>query len=304
MAVMVTGGKGFIGAKLIRNLLASGEKAVCLDISPGDIDFSDASSDVKVVQGDVTCIDELIGVIQRYQVERIVHLSVQRRGLHAAMRTSALGTNCVFEAGRLAGVKRIVFASSVAYHGPQDHFGERPITETDHGFPSITYGAIKWMNEFMAAEYNRHYEMTITALRIALVYGWGQRGGLSWANDMVALPAMGKPASIPHRSNQKVCLVHVDDVADIFARLVRTVEPGHDVYHTGGETCTLEQMAGIVKEFIPDADITFDETAEGVPFAYLVDNSRLCSELGIQLRSLRDGISDVISAVRGKGTHV
>jgi len=298
MNVLVIGGTGFIGTKVVRRLAASGEKVICLDIAPGAADFSDVGKDVKMLQGDVTCLDEIIGAIQRYGVESIVHLSVQRRGLHSAMRVSALGTNCVFEAARLTNVKRIVFASSVAYYGPQDCFGQRPVTENDRGFPTITYGVIKWMNEFMAREYNTNYGMEIVALRIALVYGWGHRGGLSWANDMVTRPATGKPVSIPHRSSHKVCLIHVEDIAEIFTRLAREANLDYDVYLTGGDTCTVGEMAGIVKEFIPEAQISFDEQAEELPFAYLIDNSRLRSELGIGLRSLRDGISQVISAVR------
>lgn len=298
MAILVIGGTGFVGKRVIKRLADSGENPICFDIFPQTSDFSDVGKDIKVVQGDMTCIEDLIGALKKYSVEKIIHLAVQRQGLHSAMRISALGTNCVFEAARLSGVKRILFASSVAFHGPQSFFGEKPVTENDYGFPSITYGAIKWMNEFMAKEYNKYYGMEIIAVRIALVYGTGHRGGLSWANDIVTLPAIGKPVAIPCRSNQKACLIHVEDVAEIFTRLIRKTELRHDVYHTGGDMCTLEEMAKIVKEFIPDAHISFEETAEELPFAYLVDNSRLRNDIRIHPRSLRDGISRMINTIR------
>jgi len=140
-------------------------------------------------------------------------------------------------------------------------------------------------------------------VRIALVYGSGNRGGLSWANDIVTLPAMGKPVVIPCRSNQKACLIHVEDVAEIFNRLIRKAELSYDVYHTGGDMCTLEEMAEIVKGFIPDAHISFEEKAEELPFAYLVDNSRIRNEIHFQPRNLRDGISQVINIIRGGETQ-
>ena len=164
MTVLVTGGAGFLGTRVIRRLVASGEKVVCFDISPNTADFADISSDVKIRRGDVTCIEDILGAIQGYDIDKIVHLAVQREGLHSAMRISGLGTNCVFEAARLAGVKRIAFASSVAYHGIQSFYGERLVNEEDRGFPTMVYGAIKWINEFMAGAYNTQYKMEIISL--------------------------------------------------------------------------------------------------------------------------------------------
>lgn len=300
MSILVTGGTGFLGTRVIRRLVASGEKVVCFDILPNTADFNDISRDVKIRRGDVTCIEDILGAIQRYDISKIIHLAVQREGLHSAMRISALGTNCVFEAARLASVKRIAFASSVAYHGTQSSFGERLVNENDHGFPTMVYGAIKWMNEFMASAYNTHYGMEIVALRISLVYGWGIRGGLDWANTIITCPAKGEPVAIPYRSNQKVCLIHVDDVAEVFSRLIQKEKLAYDVYHTGGHTCTLGEMADVVKGFIPNAQISFDEQAEDMSFAYLIDNSRLHEEIGIEFRSLREGILQVINTVRDR----
>ena len=298
MPVLVTGGAGFIGTRVISKLVASGEKAVSFDICPTGAALADVGGSVKVMRGDVTCVEDILAAIQRHGVKKIIHLAVQREGLHAAMKISALGTNCVFEAARLAGIKRIVFASSAAYHGTQASFGERPVSENDPGFPTIVYGAIKWMNEYMARAYNTLYGMEIVALRAALVYGWSVRGGLAWANTMVTGPAAGKPAAVPCRSTQKVCLVHVDDVAEVLSRLVQKEKLAHDVYHTGGHTCTLDEMAGIVKKFIPEAEISFDEKAAELPFVYLINNSRLRDELGVELRGLTEGIRQVIGIVR------
>lgn len=299
MTVLVTGGMGFLGTRVIRKLVAYGEKVIGFDISPDTTQFNDISHNVKIRRGDVVYVEDILDAIRRYDISKIIHLAVQREGLHSAMRISALGTNCVFEAARLAGIKRIAFASSVAYHGTQSSFGERLINEQDHGFPTMVYGAIKMMNEFMAGAYNTHYGMEIVALRISLVYGWGNRGGLDWANAIVTSPARGEQVAIPYRSNQMVCLIHVDDVAEVFSRLIQKEKLAYDVYHTGGHICTLGEMADTVKGFIPNAQISFDEQAEDMSFAYLIDNSRLREETGIEFRSLREGILQVINTVRG-----
>jgi nucleoside-diphosphate-sugar epimerase len=90
----------------------------------------------------------------------------------------------------------------------------------------------------------------------------------------------------------------VDDVAEIFTRLIQKETLAHRVYHTGGNACTLAEMAGVVKAFIPGADISFDEQASELPFAHLVDNSRLTGELTLKPRGLKEGILDVINRVR------
>ncbi len=298
MPTLVTGGTGFIGTRVARHLAEAGEKIICLDVSPNGDPLSDLKDQVKIYQGDITAIEELIAIIQKFKINRIIHLAVQRERLHSAMKISAMGTNCVFEAARLTGVKRVAFASSAAYHGPQEAFGNKAVTEDDHGYPTIVYGAIKWLNEFMAGAYNAQYHMEIIAVRLSLVYGWGSRGGLNWTNDLIGLPALGKQAKVPHRSTHGTCLIHVDDVAEIFKRVVTKDKLAYQVFHTGGHSCTLGEMADAVRDLIPGADIIFDEQAPEIPFVYLIDNSRLKTELAFTPRDLKDGLRDVINRVR------
>jgi nucleoside-diphosphate-sugar epimerase len=52
MPILVIGGTGFIGPRLIRRLVAAGETVVCMDVNPGT--FTDLGDKVTVVRGDVT----------------------------------------------------------------------------------------------------------------------------------------------------------------------------------------------------------------------------------------------------------
>jgi len=122
--------------------------------------------------------------------------------------------------------------------------------------------------------------------------------GQTWANDIIALPVLGKPVSVPRRSNEKVLLMHVDDVADIFVQLCLRETLRHTVYHTGGSLCTVGELANMVKEFVPEAQISFNEQAPDIPAPYLVDNSRMKQELGIHLRTLREGVIELLNAIR------
>ena len=75
-------------------------------------------------------------------------------------------------------------------------------------------------------------------------------------------PARGKPVNFPYKDAMR-CPVHVDEIAEIFARVIMTDKPQHVVYNTGGQAISLGEIADIVREFLPDAQITFDKETGG-----------------------------------------
>jgi nucleoside-diphosphate-sugar epimerase len=77
-------------------------------------------------------------------------------------------------------------------------------------------------------------------------------------------------------------------------------KPAHRVYNSGGMPISLGEIAAIVRSYLPDASITFEnETGAraGNP-TYLLDNSRLVSEFAIRYPPLRDRILQMINDVR------
>ena len=73
----------------------------------------------------------------------------------------------------------------------------------------------------------------------------------------------------------------------------------YEIYNTGGTPISLGEIAEIVKEFIPDAEITFDNEG-GIEHSdtYLVDNSRLLTEFEIEYAPYRDRVFQMINEVR------
>ena len=54
------------------------------------------------------------------------------------------------------------------------------------------------------------------------------------------------------------CVIHVDDMAEVFAHVLMADKPAHRVYNSGGTPISLGQIADIVRSFLPDAKITFE----------------------------------------------
>jgi nucleoside-diphosphate-sugar epimerase len=307
MSILVIGGAGFIGRRLIPILVAKGSDVTCFDVDAAGAmaAFAPLGGKVRVVRGDVTQFDDVIGAVQESRAERLINLSyfIGELPPHAAFKLDVQGMDNCFEAARRCGVRHTVFASSVAVTGQQAHFGERPVGETDERKGETQYALNKIINEWQAHDYRRAYGMTITCVRPANVTGPDKRfGSIDHVNCMCE-PARGKPVTFPHADAMR-CIIHVEDMAEAFARVLVADKPTHTTYNSGGTAISMGELAALVREFLPDAEIRFQEETGGRAISgnFLIDNRRLIEEFGVQYRPLRERVREVINEVRaGEG---
>ncbi len=302
MAILVIGGTGFIGSRVLRVLADRGEPVVCMDINLTAPRMADLADRVKLVRGDVTQFDNIVSIMLQEKPERVLNLSYFLGSDHApraALKLNVIGMDNCFEAARLAGVKRVVYASSLAVNGRQSHFGNRAVTEDDFRHGDYQYAVHKIFNEWQAQDYRDKYGMSITGVRPANVTGSDKaRGSVDHVN-IITQPARGKPISLPYRDAMR-CPIHVDDVAEVFARVLLADAPLHPMYNSGGTAISLGEIADIVREFLLDARITFEHEVGGqaVSGNYLIDNSRLVEEFGVPYRPYRERVLQIINDVR------
>jgi nucleoside-diphosphate-sugar epimerase len=308
MAVLVIGATGFIGPRLIRNLVARGESVVGMDLNPGAAAFADVPIGAPVIRGDVTQFEDVMRTVLDVKPERLINLAyglgAGEGNPHQVMRLDILGMDNCFEAARLGGVKRVVYASSIAVSGQQSNFGDRPANEDDPVYGTSQYAMHKMFNEFQAKKYIKNYGMSIVGVRPANVTGPDKvRGSVDHVQIMVDA-ARGKPVHLPARGLMRL-LVHVEDMAEIFARILLAEAPRHHLYNSGGIPVSLGELADIVRGFLPNAQITFaKEGGREESGNYLVDNSRLTKEFGIEYPGLHTRVLEVINDVRRQeGLH-
>src|SRR5215467_10017271 len=302
MSTLVLGGTGFIGRRLVPLLVQRGEEVTCMDINPATASYGQLGDKVRVVRGDVTQFDDVMAVTVAAKPSRIVNLAYylgSEHPPHAALKLNIIGMDNCFEAARLCGVNRVVFASSLAVSGEQHHYGERLVNEEDFRHGHVQYAMHKIFNEWQAQDYREKYGMEITAIRPANVTGPDKIVGSVDHVKCITFPARGEAISFPYKDAMR-CPVHVDDIAEIFARVIMTDKPQHWVYSTGGIAISLGEIADMVREFLPDAKITFDKETGGKAISgnYLIDNSRLVQEFGVQYRPYRERILQIINEVR------
>src|SRR5215475_13619280 len=302
MSILVIGATGFIGPRLIRKLVARGETVVGMDLNPGAPVFGGEPIGAPVIRGDVTQFEDVMRVILDVKPERLINLAyglgAGEGNPHQVMRLDILGMDNCFEAARLTGVKRVVYASSIAVSGQQSHFGDRLANEDDPTHGTSQYAMHKIFNEFQARKYIKNYGMSIVGVRPANVTGPDKVRGSTDHVQIMTEAARGRPVHLPHKGTMRL-LVFVEDMAEVFARVLLAEAPRHHLYNSGVIPVSLGELAEIVRGFLPDAQITFgDEGGREESGNYLVDWSRLAKEFGVEYPGLHTRVLEVINDVR------
>jgi len=308
MKFLVTGGTGFIGASVVRNLLDRGIPVVIGDANPNPqvaADLREASMDTLDVadaravatlfdrHGDIThCIH--LAYLMSAEVEANPALGVN---------VNILGMVNMFEAALRHRLARLVFTSSETVYGAsQAHYGDRPVVESDFCAPEdhfFTYGVMKILNEFMARKYIEKHGVSMACVRPPVVFGHGRkRGSVLWAEHFASLPARGEAVSLPFSRHSRETWIYKDDCAEQLVRLALKPKLDHFAYNNGGACASGEELAAAVRRWLPNARIEFDETKPRTPLIDWQDGQRLAREIDFAPRSLADGVRAHINEAR------
>lgn len=221
--ILVTGGGGFVGRRVIARLLAAGCAVRVLDLRPLDL-----PEGCEAVAGDIAAPGTVLAAAEG--CEGIVHLAGLMtvdcaRDPLRAVQVNLTGSLQVFEAARATGAK-VAWLSTSGVFGPED---------AAHPHPMTIYGALKLAVEGIARAYHADHGVPSLALRPYIVYGPGESAGIA-AGPSIALRAAveRRPATI--RFSGRVGFVHVDDVARALTSAVTGPMTGCTALTMAGET--------------------------------------------------------------------
>ncbi|MCP4386240.1 MAG: NAD(P)-dependent oxidoreductase [Hyphomicrobiales bacterium] len=310
MKFLVTGGTGFIGASVVDNLLARGIPVVIGEVD-ADMGVASRLQGTAVEAMDVADAGAVEAVFDKHpDITHCVHLAYLMSAEVEAdpplgVRVNVLGMTHMFEAAVRHKLKRLVFTSSETVYGrSQKPYGNRPVTEDDFCAPSdlhFTYGAMKILNEFMADKYAQKHGVSFACVRPAIVFGHGRkRGSLLWAEAFASNPAVGRPAELPFPADTRDTWIYKDDCAEQIIRLSLKPELAHFAYNNGGTCASAHELVAAVRQWIPDADIAFDESRPTTPLIDWQHGQRLIDEVDFTPRSLADGVRAHINQARAE----
>ncbi len=178
MAVLVTGGAGFIGSHMVLALLDAGEKVIVLDNLSTGFRWAVPPAATLVV-GDVGDQDLVRTVIRKYGVDAIVHFAgsiVVPESVADPLgyyNNNTVKSRALIEAAVATGIKQFIFSSTAAVYGNPL---ENPVSETATPAPMSPYGWSKLMTEIMLADTARAHDFRYVALRYFNVAGADPKG--------------------------------------------------------------------------------------------------------------------------------
>ena len=240
MKIAVTGGAGFIGSHVAEACLGAGHEVLVLDdLSSGKRHQVPAAATFHQVDIQDPAVKEIFA---RERPEILIHhaaqMDVRRSVAEPAFdaRVNILGLINLLEAGRVAGLRRVLFASSGgAAYGEQDEF---PAPETHRLEPVSPYGVSKRAGELYLSCFGAMYGLEWVAMRYANVYGprqdpHGEAGVVAIFSEKLLA---GEEPTINGDGKQTRDYVYVGDLVRANLALVGSAYCGPLNFGTGVET--------------------------------------------------------------------
>jgi UDP-glucose 4-epimerase len=265
--ILVTGGAGFVGATLVRRLVASGYRVRVFDnLSSGD-EAHLAGVDAELVKGDIRDSDALDDALSG--LDSVIHLAAAGSVVGSIQdpagnfESNVLGTFRVLDAARRAGIARTVQAST---GGALIGDATPPVNEQSLPKPLSPYGASKLAGEGYAHAFAKTYGLRTVAVRFGNVYGpWcaRKRGVLN-----VYFEALhgGTPLVIFGDGTASRDYVHVSDIAQALQLALEKDVPGGTVVHAAsGVETPLTVLADLCRQAAgrPDHPIEYRPARPG-----------------------------------------
>ncbi|MGI8410913.1 MAG: NAD-dependent epimerase/dehydratase family protein [Solirubrobacteraceae bacterium] len=278
MRVLVTGGSGFIGSHVVDKLRARGHEPVIYDLRPSP--WHERGT-VDTVLGSITDREALERAL--HSCDAVAHLAAVAdvNDVHAepedAERVNARGTVAVLEAARRAGVKRIVYASTIWVYS--DCAGEAVDEDTLLPPPSHLYTSTKLAGELYCKAYQELYGIDYTILRFGIPYG-------PRAREAAVIPAFvnkafkGEPLTLAGDGLQSRRFVYVEDLAEGVASGVAEVATNRVYNLASDENVTIKQIAETVQGLIGNTEIVYTPARPGDFGGKIVSSARAERELG------------------------
>jgi len=314
MAVLVTGGAGYIGSHTVAALHERGEEIVILDnLQQG---HKEALLGGKLYVGDLRDNDILDKVFTENEIDSVIHFaanslvgeSMKNPGKY--YNNNVFGTLCLLEKMNEYNVKKIVFSSTAATYGEPESV---PIDEYDRTTPTNAYGETKLAMEKMMKWFDVAYGVKYISLRYFNAAGAHDSGKIGEAHDpethlipIVLEAALGKRPHISvfgddYATEDGTCIrdyIHVSDLADAHLCAVDSLRKGSEsaVYNLGSSHgFSVKEVIDIAREVTGrEIPVVMEQRRAGDPAVLVASSARARNELGWSPD--RSNLKDIIAS--------
>lgn len=300
MAVLVTGGAGYIGSHTVLELIKRGEDVVVVDnLSKG---HEEAVTGGKLYKGDLRDCEFIEKVFCENDIEAVIHFAAYSLvGESVQVPLKYYENNFVCGLNLLKkmqehGVKKIIFSSTAATYGEPENI---PILETDRTEPTNPYGETKLSVEKMLKWADRAYGIKYTSLRYFNACGADVSGRIgedhrpeSHLIPIVLQVALGKRKQITiygddYDTKDGTCVrdyIHVTDLANAHILALERLRNGGNstVYNLGsGKGFSVKEIVEKSREVTGmDIPAVIGERRPGDPSTLIASSQKIKDELG------------------------
>ncbi|PNQ79099.1 UDP-glucose 4-epimerase GalE [Paenibacillus sp. F4] len=317
MAILVTGGAGYIGSHTVAELLDLGEEVVVLDnLQTG---HKAALLGGKLYEGDLRDKELLSKLFSENSIDAVIHFaanslvgeSMQNPGKY--YDNNVFGTLSLLEAMKDAGVRRIVFSSTAATYGEPEKV---PIEEGDRTEPTNVYGETKLMMERMMSWFDKVLGIKYVSLRYFNAAGAHESGKIGEdhrpESHLIPLVLQTALKQRPHiavfgedyATPDGTCVrdyIHVSDLADAHVRAVNYLREGNDsnIFNLGnGQGFSVKEVIETARKVTGlDIPVVTEPRRAGDPAILVASSDKARSVLGWS--PARTQLEDIISGAWG-----
>ncbi|MCR2803456.1 UDP-glucose 4-epimerase GalE [Paenibacillus soyae] len=314
MAVLVTGGAGYIGSHTAAALLERGEEIVVIDnLQQG---HREALLGGKLYVGDLRDAEFMDTVFKENKIDAVIHFaanslvgeSMKLPGKY--YHNNVYGTLCLLEKMNEHGVGKIVFSSTAATYGEPENI---PIDEYDRTLPTNAYGETKLAMEKMMKWFDVAHGIKYISLRYFNAAGAHASGRIGEDHDpethlvpIVLETALGKRPHISifgddYDTADGTCIrdyIHVSDLADAHVLAVDRLRTGADsaIYNLGnGQGFSVKEVIEIAREVTgKEIPAVVEPRRAGDPAVLVASSERARKELG--WNPSRNKLEDIIKS--------
>ena len=302
MKILITGGAGYVGSKLVPKLLKNGHHVKVLDLMIYGDDVLDDHPNLEKIKGDIRNQELLKKVL--ISQEAVIHLACISNDPSFELNP-VLGKSINLDAfeplvkiSRTCGVNKFIYASSSSVYGIKK---EKDVTEDMKLEPLTDYSKFKGQCEQILNNYKADDFIT-TTIRPSTVCGYARRQRLDLVVNILTNHAFHKRKIKVFGGEQLRPNVHIDDMVNsYFAILNADIKKiNGEIFNVGFKNQTVNELANNVKEVIGD-DIEIVKTKSDDNRSYHVSCKKISEILGFNTKhTIKDAVTDLKKAFEKK----